>query len=911
MKCYNIKKESYKAYSHIIEVFKKDFNIKLNYGTATIKEDKDLIAREIYSHFGAHYYKCINSLNDMKDKEEYRKLVKGVQVINIVDIGCNIGTATYAYIDLCLENRYLDEYIMINIIFIEVSSIRARWLKEMFDTYIKELNLKYKNVQINYYIINKSFPVEIHIIKKKLIDAPILVLISNFTHWNKEEVLAKSIDQLFNFDKEMYLLNIETNGQKEKVNKVVNYMKKYRIYDISGPIIKNNFKYRNLKCSAWKNDNEYKYLYNYYQTNIKEQDLFIYTNDKNRMTSSFNKALNTLKNAIISDEIEINYFIQNKMNILDLTRKLLKKDFYNIYNSNSMEFKMCKKNGTYRPLVVESGINEILSTSIITSIGIYIDMNQDENISFGNRVETKENVPNITKQFMEQYFKKFIYAQKNIKENNEYKYYCKLDLQSYYDTINHDKLAHFIDTFVNYNSWFDQGEWFKSVIKSYINRGNIDIINRNQGIPQGPPLSGVLANMYLKEYDEWFSSEFKENKMYRYVDDVIIFSNTEIKKDNVEKYTEYLVHNLNLKINKNKFEFGKLEELDFCELGDKYNQISTMTCKILSSIYNLPSSIYRLYRAEPRKIIYLIHESLKSIGIYISPSWLAIKLRKRKSIFIGIKINWGKMYGKETILKKQWKRDFIKKNSKFIGELTLLNSYIEEEFNNTYSLIQKGDNDILTQRRFKFIFNKLGTFTNVELINKDVFRYIKDKPWLVDLKRLRAYDILSDDVIKSINNNYTDYCNLVFIWLIGEYSDINIINYINNIFLDSLQKRDKESRLVNTLACITLMKLKATDKLIDIKYIEGMLEAMIKEGINDYIYIRNILFLINSIDSEYLSNNLSKEQFGSDNIELYELLNWIKKKPNQNIMELIVPMYNDYGIYLPEEELSPIDSSGY
>lgn len=907
MKCYTIKEESYKAYSHLIDIFKEEYSEKLVYGGATSQENEELIAREIYTHFGTHYYKCINSLNDMKNIKEYKKLFEGLESINIIDIGCNVGTATYAYIDFCLENILsIDENITFNVVFIEISPIRVKWLEEMFNAYVSEVNQKYKNVNINCHIINEPFPVKTDLIEQKLINASVIVLISNFTHWNEERVLSESINNLFNIEREMYLLNIETNQQIHKVNTIINYMKQYRIYDISGPSIKNNFKYKNLRCSAWKNDNEYPYFKNYYQTNIKEQDLFVYMIDKNRMINSFDKSIYTLSSNMLVDEIEINYFIQNKMNVMDLTRRLLKDNFYNIYNYNHMEFSICKKDGTCRPLVVESGINEILSTIIITSIGFCIDMKQNPDISFGNRLEIIENVPSVRKEFMEQYFKKYIYAQKKVKENSSHKYYCKLDLKSYYTTIDHEKLEQSINTFIRKNSWFNEGEWLKSAIKSYCNRGNKELV---KGIPQGLPLSGVLSNMYLSAYDEWLSTNFKDDKVFRYVDDIIIFSNNEIKEENVGKYTKYLTDDLSLEINEKKCEFNKVDNLAFNEFGQKYDIISSMTSQILGSIYSLPSNIYKLYTTNPSEIVYLIHENLKSIGIYIPPSWLAKKLKKKKSIFKGIAINWGKMFGKRFVNKYQWKREFIKNNSKLIINLKLINSYIEEEFINIYDLIIKGADDTLTQRKFKFLFGKLGIFINNELIDSRFFNEVKDKPWLVDLKKLRAYDRLSEEVAKSISNKYSDYCNLVFIWLLGEFGNSKYVNLLNNIFMDSLRESSKELRLINTMACMALMKLKVED--INISYVEEMLEIMLQEGINDYIYIRNCLMLINCIDSRFISGNSKLNELKNINMELYEVLGWLKKNPNQNITKYISPMYDKVGKYLPDEEPSPDEASGY
>lgn len=225
MKDYKIEKETKDAYSYLINILNNDKDIILKYGGATAEEDKQKIACEIYSHFGTHYYKCINSLNDMKNNYKYNDLINNISKINILDIGCNIGTATYAYIDTLIQNISMENTIEIKIIFIEISKIRVTWLEKMFEKYRSNINKKYKNIIISYTVINEPFPVNLSTIENNLIDAPVIVLVSNFTNWNNEQQLAKDINDLYNINKTIYLLNIETCSQFKKVQSITNYMK--------------------------------------------------------------------------------------------------------------------------------------------------------------------------------------------------------------------------------------------------------------------------------------------------------------------------------------------------------------------------------------------------------------------------------------------------------------------------------------------------------------------------------------------------------------------------------------------------------------------------------------------------------------------------------------------------------------
>ena len=483
MNHYLIKEETNKAYENLINIFKTDDNLNLTYFGATLEENKDLIANEIYTHFGTHYFKCINSLNEMRNKSAYIDIINNVDNINILDIGCNVGTATYAYIDTYLETKDENDIGCINVIFIEVSKIRVNCLETMFKEYISEINNKYKNIDIKYHIICEKFPADLKKIQEKIINAPIFILVSNFTNWNEEKELAKNINDLYSIEQKIYLLNIETKSQLSKIKSIVNYMKKYKIYDISGPTKKSNFKYNNLKCSYWKST-EYTYTKSYYQTNIREQDIYEYISNRKRMLDIVNKTITTLNNLIITDEIELNYLIKNKHRIIDVAKTFMKDYVEKIYMDNYMEYRIPKKDGTTRPLFIENATNELISTSIITSIGLCIDNIQNKEISFGNRLEENEEIPYVTKMFMEQYFNKFISNQE--KEKNNYKYYIKLDLKEYYKNIDHEKLLEILDEYLQKNTWFQHKEWLLSVINNYINRKLLDT-NKGKGIPQGPP----------------------------------------------------------------------------------------------------------------------------------------------------------------------------------------------------------------------------------------------------------------------------------------------------------------------------------------------------------------------------------------------------------------------------------------
>lgn len=81
---------------------------------------------------------------------------------------------------------------------------------------------------------------------------------------------------------------------------------------------------------------------------------------------------------------------------------------------------------------------------------------------------------------------------------------------------------------------------FRSVIRDYKAKG-INIVNKNKeawGIPQGSPMSDVLANAYLFEFDTIVNKYAKENGgfYYRYSDDIIVILPG--KKKKIAKVTQ-------------------------------------------------------------------------------------------------------------------------------------------------------------------------------------------------------------------------------------------------------------------------------------------------------------------------------------------------------------------------------------
>ena len=112
----------------------------------------------------------------------------------------------------------------------------------------------------------------------------------------------------------------------------------------------------------------------------------------------------------------------------------------------------------------------------------------------------------------------------------------KLDIKGFYENINHDIL-------VNLLKCFDIDDFvlnliYKSITTPTLPQGHSKNKSLNSlGLPQGISISGALAEIYLHKFDAWISSEFKDIKYFRYVDDILILCN----HDKCDEYSKAIL----------------------------------------------------------------------------------------------------------------------------------------------------------------------------------------------------------------------------------------------------------------------------------------------------------------------------------------------------------------------------------
>lgn len=134
-----------------------------------------------------------------------------------------------------------------------------------------------------------------------------------------------------------------------------------------------------------------------------------------------------------------------------------------------------------------------------------------------------------------------------------YRYCIGLDLEKFFDRVNHSKLIEVLSRTVK------DGR-LVSLIHKYLKAGVVvshKYSDTQDGVPQGGPLSPILSNILLNELDK--ELERRGHPFVRYADDCLILVKslraTERVRDSI---TEFLEKKLFLKVNKDKTEIGSL-----------------------------------------------------------------------------------------------------------------------------------------------------------------------------------------------------------------------------------------------------------------------------------------------------------------------------------------------------------------
>jgi RNA-directed DNA polymerase len=147
-------------------------------------------------------------------------------------------------------------------------------------------------------------------------------------------------------------------------------------------------------------------------------------------------------------------------------------------------------------------------------------------------------------------------AQQYIAEGN--RWVIDLDLEKFFDRVNHDKLMAAMARRVN-------DKRMLKLIRAFLESGVMEnglVSPVEEGTPQGGPLSPLLSNLVLDELDR--ELERRQHRFVRYADDCNIYVASErAGKRVMQSVTSFIQRRLKLKVNETKSAVARPQERKF------------------------------------------------------------------------------------------------------------------------------------------------------------------------------------------------------------------------------------------------------------------------------------------------------------------------------------------------------------
>jgi RNA-directed DNA polymerase len=206
-------------------------------------------------------------------------------------------------------------------------------------------------------------------------------------------------------------------------------------------------------------------------------------------------------------------------------------------------------------------------------------------------------------QFYEPYFSAFSYGfrpNKNAHQavlqaqtflNEGKTYVIELDLEKFFDKVNHDKLMSLLMRKITDKATL---RLIRQYLRSGIMEGGV-VSQRVEGTPQGSPLSPLLSNIILDELDKELIK--RGLSFVRYADDCSIYVRSEKSARRVlTSITKYIERDLKLRVNKEKSKVSRPTEstlLGFSFYNDKGRWVPRIAKKSIERIKEKSKAITR------------------------------------------------------------------------------------------------------------------------------------------------------------------------------------------------------------------------------------------------------------------------------------------------------------------------------
>lgn len=232
-----------------------------------------------------------------------------------------------------------------------------------------------------------------------------------------------------------------------------------------------------------------------------------------------------------------------------------------------------KSDGKKRPLGIPTVVDRVIQQAIAQVLIPIFEEKFSEN-SYGFRPNRSAHQAILKcKQYMD----------------NGYKWAVDIDLEKYFDTVNHDKLIGLV-----YKEVKDIR--VISLIRKYLQAGvmmNGAVNTTEKGVPQGGNLSPLLSNIMLNELDKELAK--RGLNFCRYADDCNIYVKSKKAAERVmHSITKFIEEDLKLKVNKDKSKVDRPWKLKYLGFSF-YNKKNEMGIRVHSkSIEKLKATLKKI-----------------------------------------------------------------------------------------------------------------------------------------------------------------------------------------------------------------------------------------------------------------------------------------------------------------------------
>ena len=201
-----------------------------------------------------------------------------------------------------------------------------------------------------------------------------------------------------------------------------------------------------------------------------------------------------------------------------------------------------KSNGKLRPLGIPTVVDRVIQQAIAQRLTpIYENVFSDYSYGFRPNRDCHTAIDKVLEYL-----------------NEGFEWVIDLDIEKYFDTVNHDKLISILREKVNDSHTLH-------LIRKFLQAGVMEngvVISSKIGTPQGGPLSPILSNIYLDKFDK--ELEMRGLHFVRYADDCNIFVKSDRAADRVIKsVTSWLERKLFLKVSASKTKIVRPTQSNF------------------------------------------------------------------------------------------------------------------------------------------------------------------------------------------------------------------------------------------------------------------------------------------------------------------------------------------------------------